>query len=167
MSPKNTPKTKRRQEEGRACSVPTPPSFSFSSSFVSAQMDGEVLDQPPAGPQPALVQCFWLSRMNWQQKEFLAEIVVNEVISAAPRTLTLRPGFPAGPGGPWMPLGPCEESRREEEMASLRGTTDGPRLQISCCWGCQGHQATKWAVNPLSRAQGSKHRGGRARTEHP
>ena len=100
-------------------------------------MDGEVLDKPPAGCWPALVQCFRRSEIVWQQKQFLAEIVVNAVISADPRTLTLRPGFPAGPGGPWMPRGPCKASRRKEEMPSLKGIADQALLGPSGSPGLQ------------------------------
>lgn len=116
-------------------------------------MDGEVLHKPPAGHPPALAQLSWGSEILWQQRQFLAEIVVNAVVSAAaPRTLTLRPGFPAGPGGPWMPRGPCDAARREEEMPSPKGTTDGPSACGLHCWGCEGHRGYKMGPEPLEQS---------------
>lgn len=92
-----------------------PPYPKLLSPRASAQLDQEGLDQPLAGRQPTLVQC--------SQRSGIALAAGR----SAPGTLTLRPGFPAGPGGPWMPRGPCDATRREKETPSASSITDGPR----------------------------------------
>lgn len=106
---------KTRVLEARPSSSPSssPPHPELPSPRPSAQMDREGLEQPC---WPSARSCAMLSEL----RNCLA------VGRSAPGTLTLRPGFPAGPGGPWMPRGPCNVGRKEKEMLSGKSKTNGP-----------------------------------------